>query len=298
VGKTTLFRFLKVSYDGPSVHLALAADFQTFAKDASLGPLASNYSKETERLIAKKATTLLALSLAERFLAKGLIVSRDTIVPCIPEVLFPVPPSLTVDWCREARRTANLKRAEEFAALSDAVPLASFVADVGERSLPSQGLILLLLDRADMVIPAALLPVAELLDQSRHYVAVVAMRPGHASEVFSADKLGAVPGDHFSVLNIARTPYTVDWEGFMRDATEAQFGDRLPLEGELGRHAFALARDSVRVALEFMLACRGATGSSVEDTFKRAIELVQENHLVAAQQVLQVHHPDYRLLVG
>lgn len=124
------------------------------------------------------------------------------------------------------------------------------------------------------------------------------MRPGHASEVFSADRLGAVPGDHFNVVHMGRTPYTAEWESFLHEATKAQFGGTLPLGGDLARYAFALARDSLRVALELMLACRGAQAPRAGEVLNQAIELVRENHLVAAQRVLQPHHPDYRRLVG
>jgi hypothetical protein len=300
VGKSTFFRYLKVTHHGPAIHLALAADLASFGKDASLGPLGRGYSDAIRRSVANKAAGLLALSLSERFISKGLVVDREALLSCLPAGVIDAPKELSPKWCKDTRDSIGPRPLEDFAALPNTRSLAGLVSLVGEESARRGELLLILFDRADMVVPAALIPVAELLDQSAHFVALVAMRPGHGSEAFTADEFGAVPGDHFTVVHMGRTPYGQDWETFLLEAVGTQLGAPMlgALPEDLRRHVLILARDSLRTALELFLACRGAKPEELSETLASAIDAVGENYLVAAQTVLQQYHPDYRRLVS
>jgi len=300
VGKSTFFRYLKVTHHGPAIHLALAADLASFGKDAILGPLGTGYSDAIRRSVASKAAGLLALSLSERFLGKGLTVDRDALLHCLPAGMVDAPRHLSPPWCKETRDSIGPKPLEEFAALPDTRSLANLVSLVGEHTARRGEPLLILFDRADMVVPAALIPVAELLDQSTHFMALVAIRPGHGSEAFTADESGGVPGDHFTVVHMGRTPYAREWQTFLLEAVGAQLGDPMlaAVPAELKRHVLILARDSLRTALELFLACREATPERLCHELASAIDAVGENYLVAAQRVLQQYHPDYRRLIS
>jgi hypothetical protein len=299
VGKSTLFRYLKVTHHGVAIHSALAADLASFGKEAALGPFGTGYSDAVQRLVANKATSLLALSLSERFLGKGLRVTVDALADCLPSGKLSIPPRPTQEWCREARLACGPLALRDFESISSSRPLARLVSLVGERATFSGRSLLVLLDRADMVVPAALIPVIELLDQSAHYVALVAIRPGHGSSAFLAEEFGAVPGDHFGVVHFGRSPYEPAWQEFLSEALEAQLGklSRTFVSKELAEHALVLARDSLRTALELFSACRSSPLKAA-DGMAEAIEMVRENNLVAAQRALQKYHPDYRRLVA
>lgn len=299
VGKTTLFRYLKSTHSGLAIHLALGAEFSSFGKDAAMGPLGRGYSKTMEQLIASKAISLLALSVADRLAAKKIQPDLDLLNHCLPKESVQLPRRLSTAWCSRTREIISNLTLEQFEPRATR-PLVKLISDLGRRTASKIGPLLLLLDRADMVVPAALVPVAELLDQSVDYVALVAMRPGHASQIFASEELGAIPGDHYEVTHLGQSPYEPEWEQFLTEALQAQLGGlALSSVPEIPRRfILTVARDSLRTALELVLACQSAPSGRLESELATALAAVRESHLVAAQRVLQSHHPDYRKLVS
>jgi hypothetical protein len=298
-GKTTLFRFLKVSHEGTPIHLALAGELATFAQDAALGPLGVA-SSDLQAQVAKKANSILAVSLAARFLRRRLKINRDLLQDCLPKAHFNTPRRPTHEWCRNTLDHIASLDLHHFSYAHVPRTLARFVASAAEQATSKGTPLLLLLDRADMVVPAALRPVAELMDQSIHYIALVAMRPGHAATIFSSEELGPVAGDHFAVIHMGSEAYSPDWQQFLDDAVSAQLGglSLAALSDEIKQHIFALSRDSLRTALELLLASRDAAAANLEKALSRALRDLRENQIVASQRVLQGTHPDYRRLIG
>jgi len=103
-----------------------------------------------------------------------------------------------------------------------------------------------------MVSPAFLRPVIDILDQSSQYLALVAMRPGHAARVIGGSEHDAVAGDHFDIIHLGIHPYSQEWVDFMLQAVSAQIQESriTPKIEELRHGVISLARDSVRTALE------------------------------------------------
>ena len=115
----------------------------------------------------------------------------------------------------------------------------------------NQGPLLLLLDKGDMVLAPSLVPAMELLDQSRDFTALLAMRPGHASQLLANAGSGGVAGDHYHVVHLGVSPRSVEWSTFMMEAIRAQLGNRVH-EVSFDSRAWmtAISRDSLKTALE------------------------------------------------
>jgi hypothetical protein len=300
VGKTTLFRYSKETHVGLAVHISLATEFASLTKQTGLGPLGLDYPRNLEHLVVGKATTLLALAFVGRLLKKGVAPPLQALVECIPSDLLCVPQVIDGTWVTEARTTVARAPLEAFEGVSRNQPLPSFASSLGTASLGQHGPLLLLLDRADMVPAAFLTPVIQLLDQSSNYVALVAMRPGHAGRVIADTTQGAVPGDHYGVVHLGASPYSAEWASFMEGAIEAQLGHQavtsLPADTTTG--ILTLSRDSLRTGLELFARCQGSLPPALTDELHLALDDLRENQLVAAQQTLQRHHHDFRKLVN
>lgn len=85
-GKTTLFRYLKSTHNGIAVHISLATEFGSLAKQSAFGPLSILYPSEIEQLIVAKATSLLAVSILSRMTKKNVFPDSEVAFTCFPLV--------------------------------------------------------------------------------------------------------------------------------------------------------------------------------------------------------------------
>lgn len=298
VGKTTLFRYLKETHKGVAVHLSLLTEFGNLTKETNLGPLARDLPKQLEPEIVGKASALLGVSIIERLARKGIAPPCDVLRECLP-VRLRVPKQVDYDWCARMKARVASTPSEKFGGLSQSRWLPTLLSGLGSEAERLQGPLLLLLDRADMVPPAFLRPVIELLDQSGQYIALVAMRPGHAARVIAGSELDPVPGDHYDMVYLGVTPYCQEWVDFLLQAVAAQLGQEVVSSApeDVRTSIVSLSRDSVRTALELFGRVREGTGAYAE-RLQVALEDLKEKHLVAAQQTLRDYHPDFRKLVN
>ena len=296
VGKTTLFRYLKAKHGDPAIHIALGAELSAFGKSAAIGPLAGSLPPEIESQIALQATSLLAVSFAGRLAGKNLSVRGEAIAECLPPALLTPPRTITPEWCRTARSTLSHADLRTFESIPGVGVLARFLEHCGELMARQHGSLLLLIDRADMVVPASLRPAMALLDQSSHYKALIAMRPGHTTGAFTADEVDPSVGDHSDVICMGKTPYSQTWHDFMIEAVKAQLGskcfDHVPTP--VLEHLLIVSRESLRNALELASAVTGAASASAHEALVSGIEAVEDNLTLAIQQVLQKYKMDYR----
>jgi len=307
-GKTTLFRYLKHVHErdsrGIAVHINLTDVFSSLTKQTGTGPLTLEYPANLEPLIAAKASALLALNLAERLLRRRLPlqIDRDIINSCLPDAAQPRRRRLiTLEWLATARRAVGKAPLEAFNQISEAHALASLVSSLGELCEGISGPLLLLLDRADMVLVPSLAPAFELLDQPGRYIALVAMRPTYIGNTSLVHAGGAVPGDQYSVIHIGTHPRSDQWGTFVRTSIQNQLtiqtgGTLAAIPEPVIAQIFAFARDSVRTALELFQQCLGDEKPK-EQQLVDALDDLRANHLTAAQTSLQRYHPNYRDLL-
>jgi len=295
VGKTTLFRYLKQVHHGLAVHISLATELASLTKQAGLGPLSTDCPPEIEPLVIGKATALLALSLVQRLSGKGLSIPHPQLRACLPDAANKVKSADLVN----IRRVIATSPLPHFAGISETRPLPELVNALGESSVRHKGPLLLLLDRADMVLTPALVPVIELLDQSGSYIALVAMRPGHAGETLSKTSETVLAGDHYGIVHLGVNPRSEPWKRFMAEAIEAQLGDRyLGIAEPVRGTVLELSRDSIKPALEVLTRYLGAPPILAQKELIEALEDARENLFTASQSMLQRYHPDYRSLVN
>lgn len=300
VGKTTLLRYQKAVHEGVALHLSLATELSSLPRQAGLGPLAPHTSQARPELVGNKACSLLSLSIASRLLRKNISVRRDAVAECIPRALLSGMPRALKDWLWEARIRVSRESLSQFDAVPQTRPLVEFTREASEASLQKQGPLLLLLDRADLVSPMALVPLLQLIDQSPGYTALVATRPGHGGGTVSRlDETGA-PGDQYDVYNLGLRPLTQEWAEFVREALVAQVGEDLlnRIGSDLLNCVIALSRDSIRLALEAVARVAFVTGDKVEDELIAAFSDRKELYSVAVQTKLRPHHQDYRAAIS
>jgi len=297
-GKTTLIRYQKATHQGIALHINLAAEFACLTKQTGFGPLALDIPQSMEPLLIGKATSLLALTVAERLLKKELPVSGPELRACLPPTLAPTSSAADANWIAEAKKKVATASLELFHGLSAARPLPTLISSLGEAALKTDRPLLLLLDRGDTVQAASLVPVLELLDQSSHFTVLLAMRPGHAGKALSSVG-GAVAGDHYQVVHLGVTPRSRVWGEFMAEAVKAQIGANLAnVPPETKAWIIALSRDSLRSALELFARYLSAPSNDAEAALTDAIDDLKDNQMAAAQQTLQRYHPDFRDMVN
>lgn len=299
-GKTTIFRYQKAVHDGLALHVSLPTEFASLTKQTARGPLTIEYPTDLELFLIGKATSLLAISIAERFAKKGLSPPLDLLRECIPSQVFPGGSSVDIEWYVTAKREVARGSLELFGPLGETRSLPSFVNALGELCRRERGPLLLMLDRADMVPTPTMIPVIELLDQSSGYIALVAARPGHGGSMIMRLAGQAVPGDHYAVVHLGILPRSRDWVEFVRSAVVAQLGEKAVscLTEEMQSGVIAISRDSLRVALELFARVAEGSHAGSEERLIAAIEDLRENHLVAVQRTLQAYHRNFRELVN
>ncbi len=300
VGKTTLLRYHKEIHDGIAVHISLATVFSALTKQTGFGPLAFDIPQPLEVQIAGKAISLLALSFSARLVDKGVTIKTQELFDCLPQNVFSKPDVVTNEWLESAKKLANVTAVEEFEAVSDPQALYTFVENLGASvQRISNGPLLLLLDRADMVQTPALGPVFQLLDQSSHYIALVAMRPGMAGQAITNADDSLVAGDSYALVHLGTYPRSREWVDFVEKAIRAQVGSKFSLIPEAIRDSIiSLSRDSLRTALELVARYLSKDNSAARSELLTAMEDLRENYLAAAQKTLQRHHPNFRTLVS
>jgi len=304
VGKTTLFRYQKEIHEGIAVHISLHAELSSLTKQTGLGPLAFDYSPDLERLIIGKTVSLLAVSIVDRLIKKGLSIDRDVVADCLPSRFHHKSGSSEAQWISDMKRAIARGSLEEFDSVSETRPLPPLISLLGELAQQKEGPLLLLLDRADMILAPSLVPVLELLDQSAQYTALVAMRPTLIGQNVTnlADEI--VAGDHYGVVHLGVSPRSREWVDFVEDSVRAQmqvlqFGSRFSsIHKEIKDKIIALSRDSVRSSLELFARYVAAKSESASEELLTALEDLRENQLAAAQRTLQKYHPDFRKLVS
>ena len=304
VGKTTLFRYHKSVHQGIAIHISLHAELSSLTKQTGLGPMAFDYSPDLERLILGKTVSLLALGIGERLVKKGLTITKEMLVDCLPPQVYGKSSSAEVNWISETKRATARASLETFEGIAETRPLPSFISSLGEQAQEKQGSLLLLLDRADMILAPSLLPVLELLDQSAQYTALVAMRPTLIGQNITnlADEI--VAGDHYGIVHLGTSPRSEDWVRFVEDSVKSQMeilklGPKFSaIPKDIKRKIISLSRDSVRTALELFARYVTAKPESAKDELISALEDIRENQLAAAQRTLQKYHPDFRKLIN
>jgi hypothetical protein len=299
VGKTTLFRYLKETHEGLAIHVNLASALSCLAKETALGPLGHDYPRSLDPALAGKATALIAINLCERLLLKGLDPPQEELRRCLPAIAPGAGPRGREQFaalCRDTIRTPL----QSFTNSRDTRSLSDLAAALGRRAETMHGPLLLLLDRADVIPPGCLRPLAELLDQSAGYVALLAMRPGHGGLITGELAREIVPGDHYGVVQLGTHIASPEWRAFVVEAVESQLGAgalaRLP--DEVVQRTVTLSRESVRTALEIFSRCTRARANGLQAELVEALTDQRENHLVACQMTLQQHHANFRVLVS
>lgn len=295
VGKTTLFRHVKARHEGIACHINLTAELGSITKQAGLGALSTDAPKDVSDLMSAKAACLVLAVVADRLAKRGVALESAGLADFLPSTVLPK----RRRWERTQTKALmsslaqlDLRAFEPLAYGSNLPRALTYLAQAGQTR---QGPLLLLFDRADQVAPNTLLPVFDALDQSEGYVALVALRPGHAGDVLGRSVDAATAGDHFGVVHLGAEPYAPEWQTFVLSAVEAQVGaSGLARLGHSNRQFLGtLARDSVRFALEVASRCNG-TGAD-ERAFARAVGDAKDNMLTACHAKL---HVDFRRVVS
>jgi len=185
VGKTTLFRYQKDVHGEMAIHISLATEFASLTKQTGLGPLTTDFTATMHQLIAGKATALLALSIIGRLQRRNIVAQTDLVVACLPTQFSSAGAVLGPDNISRLTTSVAAEPLKSFDGISARRPLPALVSSLGRMAYQRRGALLLLLDRADMVLTPALEPAFELLDQSDQYVALMAMRPGPAGQALA-----------------------------------------------------------------------------------------------------------------
>jgi len=136
-GKTTLFRYQKLTHTGIAIHINLAAEFASLTKQTGFGPLALDIPQTMEPHLVGKATSLLALTVAERLSKKNIPVPTSELCPCLPPTLIPTGSTVDTNWIVDAKKAVAGAALESFRDISSARPLPTFISTLGENSHPS-----------------------------------------------------------------------------------------------------------------------------------------------------------------
>lgn len=297
-GKTTLFRYAKCQHPGVSLHVSLATELGTIARQTGFGPLSFEWPRETENLLAGKTVSLIALSLTDNLSRKGVDVDEQLLAHCLPEEFVASSGEMKTKWLRSARRGIAAAPLASFTGIAEARPLPEFVSALSEACEPRGGGLLLLFDRADHAPGPCLVPIIELLDQSRKYIAAVAMRPSSAGHAI-ARQVDSIVGDHYASIPLGADPYSTEWYEFATKAVEAQFGAYASVPEKKRLWIQAIARDSIRVMLELAESyLYPQIPNDPDASVSQRLTTIQNELLDATQSAVQAYHPDFRNFVN
>ncbi|MDO8500753.1 MAG: hypothetical protein Q7S20_02820 [Gemmatimonadaceae bacterium] len=275
----------------------MAAELASITKQTGHGPLSSDYSAAMEGLISSKATSLLAVSIAERVTRKGIGVAAEIINPCLPRSLRITAGLIEPQALSDLREKLAEAPVQDFIGIDLRRALPESVSALASLGQTSHGPLLLLLDKADMVPTPALIPVLELLDQSNEYVVLVALRPGHGGYTMSRQD-DVTGGDHYAIAHLGTNPRSTEWRAFVASAVEAQLGAAYhSIPSEVRDEVITLSRDSVRNALEIFVRYLSVSHDEAKEQLVAALDDYRENTLHAAQSTLQRFHPSFRGMI-
>jgi hypothetical protein len=293
-GKTILFRYLKETHKGFATHIYLSTEFASLTK-AGYGPLAPKYPEDIEKKLSGKATALLAIAIADRLQRKGLSIPSDPLIRCLPGKFRQKLLNIDAQWVNDTRELVNKETLATFDEVAVGSPLVNFINTIEESNHRNHGPLLLLLDRADVVPPPALIPVFELLDQGGLFTTLVATRPGIGGESLSRTVRIVAPGDSYDVVHLGLYPRSSDWTDLVGQALEAQFGVHfLSLPQAVRDSIKVFARDSIKIAVELTSWCTSLSGGCTSDDLVRLLEELRDSRLTAAQRTLQTYVDDFR----
>ncbi len=300
VGKTTLFRYQKSLHDvdGIALHISLSTVFASLTRETGLGPLTVDVPNELEPLIIGKASSQLAIEITKRLEKRRIKIPFDLLCECLPtNVHYP-----KEDLIQLERLIAKMS-VVEFSGIAETEPLIDFVSEVASICQKNLRPLLLLFDRADMVVAPSIVPILQMLDQSAGFIALVAMRPSPVGQAVA--NIPSIAGDHYGVVHLGSNPRSEEWLQFAEGAIRAQIGsviDSIPQPIRRGIHL--ICRDSLRNSLELVARYLSADSSANDGELRRfealenAIDELRENQLAAGQRTLQKYHPNFRGLVS
>jgi hypothetical protein len=300
VGKTTLLRWLMKQHSGPVLWLALAPDLAAIGKEQGYGALTIELHSDEIRRIAGKAASLAAVRFAAGALERDLSVDVSALQNCIPPAVARLNRGrLNVGRLNKLHATLGERSQHEFEEIGASRSLQALVASVGRSSLEAgRGPLLLLLDRADMVSPAACTGVFQVLDQAETYTAVAAMRPGPSLASSLIDEpIRAVPGDHFDVVSLGTNPRSDAWRSFALETlgTQPQLAPVLKdIPEEVVDAVLTLARDSLRVAIDVLGAAtlRSENLQELPVQVEKALGDYRANLRLSSRETLRQFLPD------
>lgn len=300
-GKTILLRYHKERHHGIAIRLPLGGILSPIQKQLALGVLAEDLPPAIRAAAEGKASSLVALALAERIFRRGLPVGRGVVGQCLPDqiaVALGGQGDIGEDELRRTKAQIAAMPPGEFTPLASTNALASFVTEIGELCGTAGEPLLLLLDKADLAPRACMPLVLSLLDQPETYTAVVAMRPGHGSPGLYANSEVPVPGDHYDIVHLGQRPRTPEWESVVVRAVQAQLGSLDALTSDAHALMLVLARDSVRIALEVAARYLQSAESGREKEFYLALEDEQRQLTGAAKSIMRPDHEDFLSFVS
>src|SRR5437868_3439122 len=140
------------------------------------------------------AISVLAIALAEQLIRKNIRLGSQELNCCLPESFRTSNAEVEAPWLEETRKSVAVAALDVFAGTSDTTALRDFVSAMAAAAEENHGPLLVLFDKADMVLSPSLIPVLELLDQSRGFIALLALRPGHAGQALADVTSGGVAG--------------------------------------------------------------------------------------------------------
>lgn len=298
-GKTTLLRYHKLNHKGIAVHVALADAFSCLTKQTAYGPFAFDIPDTLQPVLISKAISVLAIALAEQLIRKNIRLRSQELNRCLPDSFRTSNPEVEADWLEKTKKGVATAALDSFTGTSDTSPLRDFVSAMAIAAAESHGPLLVLFDKADMVLSPSLIPVLELLDQSRGFIALLALRPGHAGQALADVTSGGVAGDHYGVAHLGISPRSAEWTAFVSEAIRAQLGSNLERVAPDSRAwMIAVSRDSLKNGLELFARYLAVSPDKSETELLQALDDLKENQLTAAQRVLQMYHPDFRDLIN
>jgi len=296
-GKTTLFRYHKEEvHSGIALHINLVTVLDSITKETSQGILAFQIAKNLELPIIGKSISLLALNIVDRLFKKGISPPKGPFFDCLPKQFLENSKKFNLKWIDNVKRKVANYSVYLFNELPGISPLSYCISSLGESCLNMGKPLLLLLDRADMVIASSLIPLFDLLDQSSQYIALLAMRPCPAGETI-ANITNVVAGDHYDVIHLGQNPRSSDWVNFVESAVKAQLPNYESIPHDIKKLVISISRDSIRTALELFARYPSTNDASARDKLLNAIEDLRDNQILGAQKTLQNYHPDFHRMI-
>lgn len=293
-GKTMLLRYLAETEPDFVITVNLLEELSCVGDPAV--PLASHPEggPAYAELAEAKAVALLGMTIVQKLKAE---------VDWIPSAVDAcIPPGLRAVVAR-GQDLRGLKRALAEAPLDQfrdiptrSQPLRELVEATAEHVAGGGTRLLVLFDRAELVRPRLLNPVMRLLEKSRGYRAIVAMRPGAVDASYIEEGGRFAAGDDYDTVHLGRSPRSATWRAFADEVFERQMPDALqrisPADRELIHTA---SRESLRYAIRLCSVYLNASGDDAErsDTLSTAVELLRTKHVQSIIGNMRGYHPNF-----